>query len=353
MTSLHFQASFRRSNLLLLCCLFSLYSLAQVKNLNVPGFQWHEPTAWAPPGVPTVNDSVIIDGLTFIMPDSVAYAKFVYVGPIGSLEIERDVANNVPGKLFIVDAPKNAFENNGTIVNGGRINIKNAGANGVINKAYFENMDRAKLEIDSATFVGFKNEALAGIDGFLVNRGSISINNTGSQAISSCDSLHNHAGAIISIVDINFLGDAMFNCSQEAIINEGMIFIENVKGSGFFNAGRCENMDSICVNNVDGIGIRNVGTTADFTNHLGALVKIVNANTSLQNASTFDPNPLAKVLNNGNIILDGSSTLGLENNSKFTISTTGSLTINNATGDRLSLAADALFECLGIISVED
>ena len=131
---------------------------------------------------------------------------------------------------------------------GGRINIKNAGANGVINHAYFENLDRAKLEIDSATFAGFRNEGLAGIDGFLVNRGSISINNTGSMALSSCDSIHNHAGAIISIVDINSIGDAMFNCSQEAIINEGMIFIENVKGNGFFNAGRCENMDSICVN---------------------------------------------------------------------------------------------------------
>lgn len=145
----------------------------------------------------------------------------------------------------------------------------------------------------------------------------------------------------------------MLNCFQQVLINDGKISIENVKGNGFLNAGICENMDSICINNVDSIGMRNSSNEAEFNNHIGAVLKITNANLSLRNAVSLDPNPDEIIENDGKIILDGSNTLGLENSSTFLISTTGSLTISNATGDRLSLSTNALFECLGTISIED
>ena len=79
-----------RTLLILLILLVQYYNLfAEVKVLTVFGFDWHEPAAWTPMGVPTAADTVEIYGYTFIKFDSTARAKHVFIGVNGELEIKR------------------------------------------------------------------------------------------------------------------------------------------------------------------------------------------------------------------------------------------------------------------------
>ena len=134
------------SMLSLIILMLPISIMAQVKILQQPGFQWHEPSAWSPIGVPTANDSVIISGDTFIMPDSIARARFVQINDgLGQLEIQRDVINNKRGQLFIADSNGNGVVNHGVLEIGGRLKIERSRETALINTGSLEIWDRAPI----------------------------------------------------------------------------------------------------------------------------------------------------------------------------------------------------------------
>ncbi len=334
--------------IILLASQFGL--LSQVKFLTLPGSQWHEPSAWSPMGVPTANDSVLINGPTFVMSDSAAYARYVFVGPIGSLEIQRDIPTNTPGRLFIANSPKTGLENEGSVSNGGRIDIDNSGTTGLLNNGTFEILSKARLNIDSCLFDGILSGSNA--PALLDNYGTINISRASKNGLTNSDSLHNHVGAVIMISNLS--GDhGILNGETHTIINQGKIILDNIHKNGIFNAGTFINEDTIVITNISLVGFQNSHgfiVHAFLSNQSEGYISISAAGSALVNGFfTYQ----GIIENLGQIYLDGSVDNGIVNHSMLSIPSGGLISITNTTGVPFDSNAGSVLDCDGQLDVNN
>jgi len=336
-------------SILFLWCHFMV--LSQVKLLVQPGFQWHESTAWSPAGVPTANDSVLIHGPTFVMPDSTAYARYVFVGSKGVLEIQRDIPTNTPGRLFIANSPKVGLENEGMVSNGGRIDIDISGSTGLVNNGIFEILTKAKLNVDSCFTDGISTGSNA--PALLDNYGTINISRASRNGLVNGDSVHNHSGAVTMITNISEDGEhGILNYQTHTIVNQGKIILDNIHRNGIFNAGTIFNEDTLIINDISVAGINNInveGGSAVLSNQSDGYISISGARNGLVNGYLFGDQ---SVLDNvGQIYVDGSIDVGIENYSTILISSGGLISVTNTIGIPFVSNADSVLDCNGELDV--
>ena len=277
---------------------------AQVKTLSLPGFEWHEPTAWSPIGVPTASDSVIIGGETFIQSDSLARALHVTITAEGQLLIKRDLALNKPGKLVINNAPGDAIFNEGKLINGGRITINTAGGVG-LNNYYgeLEIWDHAKLVIDSTFDIGLKSynapikvDGLisierSGLVGLYIHGDSVKVGETGQLSFLNCYK-----------TSIRIVGASTY------LENKGFIDIDSSGEHGIYSSGSLINYDTISISTCENDLLSNLDS---LTNHEGAVILL---NNSKNNHGLYSD---GYCLNNGEIKIDQTDDVALYAHTEF------------------------------------
>ncbi len=301
---------------LLFSLLFVHSVQAQVKNFVLPGEQWHNAAAWSPMGVPTMNDTVTIHVELIIKPDSAARAKYVFIGPSGNVDIQRDIALNIPGKLIINNAAFSSLSNQGQITNGGRITIKNSGNTAIWNYGTIDVLSRAKIVIDSTNGGnGINNQSI------INSNGTITIARTSSDAIINLAQLNFMDSSILTIerknaAFINSTGINNINPVSD-IINNGSIQISNYNGKGIVNHGTFTNNDSTIRSLVVDTAIVNFGAIHNngyFKINTNTLMAVSNQDTLINNVNG--------VFHIDSVSLDGGlhNTGQLENYGALTIS---------------------------------
>ncbi len=351
------QATLKRILVILVfqCFVFLHMAHGQVKTLSQPGFQWHEPTAWIPIGVPTANDSVVIGGLTFIMPDSTGLAKYVHVTAGGELDIQRDVAANKPGRLRIVNAPGRGFLNEGELEVGGRLTIRNSHSVALENQGRITVLDRAKVIIDSTTVgKGIVNATS------IICEGEISIENTDDDGLSNMDSLTIEKGGSLSVTKL-YGADAIVNQMDAVVINNGRIALCDIDlGDGMVNMGWVFNQDSLVTIDIYEDGIDNL---SQFINGESAYIHTVNTGSySIYSRGVYFENQgiididsavygifiLGIFENHDSILIDVTSDWSIELLDTFYNRTDGVIRVMNAQNNT-AINADGHFENEGSI----
>lgn len=316
---------------------------SQVRTLVQPGFQWHEPTAWSPIGVPTASDSVIIGGPTFIMPDSLGRAKFVFIHPSGSLDIQRDVPNSKRGRLLIRNSPQDGMINEGELIVGGRLTIRNAGLTALWNSGQITVQDSAKILIDSTTngngiynngyfesdgnieIVKVSDDGFRNIDTvWLQSNSELILDGTGTSTVSSNGfangnntSFMNNVGTI-SIKGFQFYGVLNFG----DMFNHDTITVDSNVGGGLinYNSSSFNNMGVFQLKNVGHPGIRNLGILINQDN--------AECNVDLTLGNGFENVGLFS--NSGNLVLSSTQdTAIIHTGSSFSNNVTGVITIDS------------------------
>ncbi len=250
---------------IVLLIMYSTSLLCQTKHLVQPGFDWHEPTAWSPQGVPTANDSVIIGGYTFIKPDSTARAKYLEITNIGNLEIQRDLMSGIPGRLRINDAITVALLNRGILSNGGRITLSGSTGSGIINHGHIETLDRSVLTIRDCSATGLFSYATATV----VHDGSLIIEDCGTGVSGSPLSFYIDEDGRLEAYSSQNSG---INLSNSYLTNHGVILIDSAGDYGVNNSAVIHNHDSIIISNVYELLAAISNSDSIFNHNTGAII---------------------------------------------------------------------------------
>ena len=236
----------------------------QVKTFTLLGSEWHNPNAWIPIGVPAANDSVIIQGICSILPDSTANAKYVFVEEsFGQLDILRNIPNNKKGTLIIKDAPGNGLVVKGVFTNGGKLTIRRSTDTAIVNRGTIEILDSAKVVIDSTVAgPGIYNASS------ITSSGSIDIERARSGIVNE-GTFVNEPNAEISIQNLFQFGTGIKNGSADTMVSQGHIEIIGIVNTGIENFGYFKNHDTIVLDEIKLAGIANYDTLINTsTGHL-------------------------------------------------------------------------------------
>ena len=287
--------------------------LGQWKVIGVAGTDWHAPAHWVPAGMPTANDSVLVFGPAFIRPDSTARALHVSVDETGILEIERDIPSNKPGRLIIRNAPGNGIVNEGIINNGGRITIEQSGTNGIDNKGSLTVLELAKIQIDSTVEDGITESGRATID----LAGSLTINNCGDNGFYSLgDSIRIEDTGEMAICQIAGRGIYFFGYYFN---NKGIVNIDSTGHNGFYSSGKLINEDTIIVRESGDHGFMNYDS---LTNTASGYIEVSNSGSNDDGYYNDE-----YTLNQGQMIISDIEDHGI--NSYYSFTNTGNISLVN------------------------
>ena len=203
-----------------------IYSAFGQKVLNGTNKDWNLSGSWSPSGVPTEDDSVYVNGTVFIAPGDDAFAKVIHIGSSGVLNVQFDNDSEDEGYLSIESADNVGIINEGTINNSGTIEIIETGSQGCTNENVINNS--GSFLIETSGLSGMVNESGGKItntgsmtltfalengltnNGVFINEGNVLIETIDRHGLVNSDSLHNKAGAVITIMEITISENGIF-----------------------------------------------------------------------------------------------------------------------------------------------
>ena len=252
---------------------------------------WHEPLNWSTKEVPTASSEVIIDnGQVQVISNAVA--KTILLDNTSTLDID----DNAVLTLVATTPFSNKIDINGNstfIITKGKVQVESADITGVtINDGTLVN--RGFIHCQEAAATGI----IVAVAGILLNEDSITIENTGQNAITNSGTIENQNGASINLEkggNMLSLVGGIINIGGSTMTNDGSLSIDSTQGISLLNRGQFENQGSI---------------------------SITNAATAIQNED--------KLINDGAILLDKSSDIAFIN--QDTLENNNLLAINECIG---------------------
>ena len=229
--------------------------------------------------------------------------------------------------------------------NQGQLLIFNTSESGVFNYGIIVN--DSIIQIDSVGDYGLINR------GDLSNHDSIIIRKSNSIGVYNLDSLYNGPMGVIDIGDTRNSSYGLLNDLGHTLINDGIVFIEDVSRAGLLNIGDLVNNNTIEVRNATQYGIWNhIGT---LTNTTGASIHVNGIQEESDFYLFFNENA-ATLINDGSIILTnfdlGLNDAGIKCSSgtTFNVTSQGSLKVAVEGGVNLGTFIDVDEE--GVFIVE-
>ncbi|WP_341224393.1 3-coathanger stack domain-containing protein [uncultured Arcticibacterium sp.] len=287
---------------------------------------WNNACNWAPAGIPTATNDVIIPAGPANQPTlsvNTAVAKSVEVRSGASFTIATEGELTINNSKTIASKTI-AFYNDGTVNNNGKLtmgNLASIGEIGLYNLSAFNNNTGGEISIDSTSDYALYNET-----GIFTNAAEITIgasSNVGNFGLYNTSNFNNNTGGDIVIDRTNSNGilnsSATLNNSAKITIgantNVGIYGIRNFNASLNNNTGGEISIDRSSLSGLVSISSGSINNYAKITIGANALV----GQNGIQNSNVFDNNT------GGEIHIDNSTETGLRNSGAFANS--GKITI--------------------------
>jgi len=295
---------------------------------------WNSKRHWLPNSIPTVNDSVFIKdeiNSPAIGSSQVAYAYSINIDPLNTLTL------NSGAQLYIEGSSGDAIVNNGTIINNsGEIFVglnDVVDGNGIINNNKVENLNGGTINIHQAGLTGFENngELFNGISSNINihQAGGIGIHNLGKMTIDTS-----------STVDINNTGSHGIVADTAILINGNLNIgnIDNISGDGLLIQNNAvvtlADIGYVTINRIGGHGMNNLFSNFEIYGDLsiGTALSSSISNTGILNAGTINSYV------NSTIGIESVDAIGIFNNVSSIFNNAGEITM----GEQNPIQGDAI-----------